>query len=201
MRISSLAWPLKARRTSARTAWRRSSDLLEDWIFHSKKAWLQQHLPLCFACLQYIKKCLKYLLLWSHASPTRSAHHPPSWCSVPAKRKYRYLMLSSCLSYFREHPFGIHLQLPGWVSYLPSPCSRIVLWFGLSVSFIKLARSTISSIEHASLHGLRATFLVCSAPTCLDSLATGLQGVRDGLWPLINLKADHENTPNDKATF
>ena len=126
-RISSLAWPRKARRTSARTAWRRSSDLLQDSIFHSKKAWLQQHLPLSFACLQYIKKCLKYLLLWSHASPTRSTHHPPSWCSVPAKRKYRYLMLSSCLSYFREHPFGIHLQIVDgrtWTDYLDFSCAE-----------------------------------------------------------------------------
>ena len=56
MRISSLAWPRKARRTSARTAWRRSSDLLEDWIFYSKKAWSQQELPLCVACLWFIKK-------------------------------------------------------------------------------------------------------------------------------------------------
>ena len=83
-----------------------------------------------FVCRMFViyqKKSLKYLLLWSHASPTRSTHHPPSWCSVPAKRKYRYLMLSSCLSYFREHPFGIHLQIVDgqtWTDYLDFSCAE-----------------------------------------------------------------------------
>ena len=43
------------------------------------------------------------------------------------QKENKYLMLSSCLSYFREHPFGIHLQIVDgqtWTDYLDFSCAE-----------------------------------------------------------------------------